>query len=115
MSSTAVNEGPIVQNVTPTHTSPRAYGNLPPGVDDLFRTPEDELKEKQEQPPPGDTIEQQNARDLKARAINFAFAIGLLAWIFQWMFWAGFVYTSGQRFVCSLRSIIPAALSNIII
>ena len=24
--------------------------------------------------------------------------LGFLAWIFQWMFWAGFVYTSGQSF-----------------
>jgi len=102
VTSTVINAGPIVQNVALAQANPsRAGANENAARDDPFKTPESEPEKEEPQVPPeapGVPEKRRRILDKKRFAINTAVTLGFLAWIFQWMFWAGFAYTSGQRF-----------------
>jgi hypothetical protein len=99
MTSTAVNAGADIPNLPPGNGRRTQLREEFP-TNNPFRTPENEpTQELQDQPDIEETPEQKEAKRKKRLGINIAFAVGLLAYIFQWMFWAGFVYTSGHRFV----------------
>ena len=102
-SSTAVDEAGSPQNTTLAPSNTRAF---PAGVRhdaaSIKSIEEGRPDQIQDSEPPEDPLEVEMDKKIHERKqllISIGILIGLLSWAVQWAFWAGFVYTAGQRYV----------------
>jgi hypothetical protein len=95
-SSTAVNNSPPL--MTTAHGATRD--------DDSVKSAELVAQQTQDEEPHEETEDERKTRTRKELAIAFGLVIGMLTWAVQWAFWAGFVYTAGERYALLIN---PAA------
>jgi hypothetical protein len=95
LSSTAVNEGASAWNLMS-----RLLGTQRPQQERRHSdhsTPEEEIKPEEPQGELPNAVSEH--LEWQQLWIKIGLSIGALAWALQWVFWAGFISTAGQRFV----------------